>query len=103
VRESGQARWPSPIAWGLGSMVLLGAAGTVYYRVRATTTGAQPLPTVPTVTFASHWDVGTQQIEATAPLSSGSGLHLLSGVETATTTLETDHLVGTAHDTGGSR
>jgi len=84
-------------------MVLLGAAGTVYYRVRATTTGAQPLPKVPTVTFASHWDVGTQQIEATAPLSSGTGLHLVSGVETATTTLETDHLVGTAHDTGGSR
>jgi hypothetical protein len=56
------------------------------------------------VKFASHWDVGTQQIEATAPLSSGTGLRLLSGVEAAaTTTLETDHLVGTAHDTGGSR
>jgi hypothetical protein len=84
-------------------MVLLGAGGTAYYRVRATT-GAQPLPTVPTVKFASHWDVGTQQIEATAPLSSGTGLRLLSGVEAAaTTTLETDHLVGTAHNTGGSR
>jgi beta-lactam-binding protein with PASTA domain len=103
VRESGKARWPSPLAWGLGSMVLLGAGGTVYYRVRTTTTGAQPVPTVPTVTFAAHWDVGTQQIEAIAPLSSGTGLHLLSGVETAITTLETDHLVGTAHDTGGSR
>jgi beta-lactam-binding protein with PASTA domain len=103
LRESGKARWPSPLAWGLGSMLLLGAGGTVYYRVRTTTTGAQPVPTIPTVTFASHWDVGTQQIDATAPLSSGTGLHLLSGIETAITTLETDHLVGTAHDTGGSR
>ena len=102
MRESGQARWPSPIAWGLGSMVLLGAGGTVYYRVR-TTTGTPPAAMVPTVTFAAHWDLGTQQIESDAPLSSGAGLRLQSGVEAVTTTLETDDLVADRHDMGGTR
>ena len=37
-RRSGSGR--VRIAWGLGSMALLGAAGTVYYRVRTTTAGA---------------------------------------------------------------
>jgi hypothetical protein len=67
------------------------------------TNGAQPVPTMPTVKFDAHWDSGTQQIEATTTLTSGTDLQLVSGVETATTTLETDHLVGAAHDMGGSR
>jgi hypothetical protein len=100
--EPKRAGWPKAVAWGLGSLGLLGAGGTAYYRVRATN-GAQPVPTVPTVKFTAHWDSGTQQIDATAPLASGTGLRLVSGIETATTTLETDQLVGAAHDTGGTR
>ena len=102
AREPEKARWPKAVAWGLGSLALLGAGGTAYYRVR-TTNGAQPVPTVPTVTFAAHWDSGTQQIDATAPLASSTGLRLVSGVESASTTLQTDQLVGAAHDTGGTR
>jgi hypothetical protein len=82
-------------------VALLSAGGTAYYRVRMTN-GAQPVPIDPAVTFAAHWDSGTQQIDATAPASS-TGLRLVSGVETASKTLETDHLVGAAHDTGGTR
>jgi hypothetical protein len=82
-------------------VALLSAGGTAYYRVRMTN-GAQPVPIAPAVTFAAHWDSGTQQIDATAPLASSTGLRLVSGVETASTTLETDHLVGAAHDTGGT-
>jgi hypothetical protein len=102
VRESPTRRWPTPIAWGLGSLALLGAAGTAYYRVR-TTSGTQPVATIPTLTFAAHWDLGTQQIESEAPLSSGTGLRLQSGVEAVTTTLETEDLVAGTHETGGTR
>ena len=102
AREPEKARWPKAVAWGLGSLALLGAGGTAYYRVR-TTHGAQPVPTVPTVTFDAHWDSGTQQIDATAPLASSTGLRLVSGIESASTTLQTDQLVGAAHDTGGTR
>ena len=100
--EPEKARWPKAVAWGLGALALLGAGGTAYYRVR-TTHGAQPVPTVPTVTFDAHWDSGTQQIDATAPLASSTGLRLVSGIESASTTLQTDQLVGAAHDTGGTR
>jgi beta-lactam-binding protein with PASTA domain len=102
ARESEEPRWPKAIVWGLGSVALLSAGGTAYYRVRMTN-GAQPVAIAPTVTFAAHWDVGTQQIDAMAPLASSTGLRLVSGIEAASTTLETDHLVGAAHDTGGTR
>jgi hypothetical protein len=74
----------------------------VYYRVR-TTTGTPSVAPLPTVTFAAHWDQGTQQIDADTPLSSGAGVRLHSGVEAVTTTLETDDLVANTHETGGAR
>jgi beta-lactam-binding protein with PASTA domain len=98
VRETPKRQWPSPIALGLGTVALLAAAGTVYYRVRI----AQPVAT-PSITYAAHWDLGTQQIDAVAPLSLGVGLRLQSGVAAATTTLETHELVAKGHETGGTR
>ena len=83
-------------------MAVLGAAGTVYYRVR-TAKGTQPVAPQPNITYAAHWDLGTQQIEAVAPLSLGVGLRLRSGVAAGTTRLETDHLVARSHETGGAR
>lgn len=100
MRETPKRSWPSPIALGLGSVTLLGAAGTVYYRVR-TTNLAHATP--PNITYAAHWDLGSQQIEADAPLSRGAGLRLQAGFEAVTTTLETDHLVDQSHDMGGTR
>jgi hypothetical protein len=102
VRETPKRGWPSPIAMGLGSLTLLGAAGAVYYKLR-TPNGAQPMATLPTITYAAHWDLGAQQIEADEPLSSGAGLRLVSGVEAVTTTIETDDLVAKSHEAGGSR
>ena len=101
VREAPPRRsWPHPIALGLGSLALLGAAGTMYYRGR-TTSGTQPTATPPTVTYAAHWDIGAPQIGADVPLSNGAPLCLVPGVKAVTTTLETDDLVGAGHATGG--
>jgi hypothetical protein len=102
VRETPKRSWPSPILLGLGSVALLGGAGTVYYRAR-TANGMRPVTPPPTITYAAHWDLGTQQIEAVAPLSLGVGLRLESGVGAVTTTLETHDLVATNHETEGTR
>src|SRR5262245_44235525 len=98
VRETPKRSWPSPIALGLGSVALLGAAGTAYYRVRLASG-----TTLPSITYGAHWDLGTQQIDAVAPLTHGLALRLQSGVEAATTTLETNALVATSHQMGGAR
>ena len=88
-----------PIAMGLGSIALLGAVGTMYYRAR--TTSGTPVTTLPSITYAAHWDMGTPQIGADAALSNGAPLCLVPGVKAVTTTLETDDLVGAGDATGG--
>ena len=96
------ARWPRRLAWGLGSALLLTAGGAVYYRRATLGTGQQPV-TLPALAFGPHWDTGTQRIGPAGPLRNGAGLRLVSGLEMGTSNIEDDHLVGTAHDTGGLR
>jgi len=89
-----------PAALGLDSIALLAAAGTLYYRMR-TMTRTQPVATPLNITYAAHWDMGTPQIGADAPLSNGAPLCLVPGVKAVTTTLQTDDLVGAGHAAGG--
>ena len=95
--------WPSPIALALGSLTVLGVAGAVYYRVRITHVTQPVATTLPTITYAAHWDRGTQRIEAHVPLARGTGLRLQSGVDTITITLQTDDLVAKSHEREGAR
>jgi PASTA domain len=97
--ETPRARWPRGVVWGVASALVLTAGGAAYYR-RAKLEIHATVP-APTLGFAPHWDTGAQQIGPVGPLRASSGLRLVSGLEMATSTLEDDHLVGTAHDTGG--
>jgi len=73
----------------------------MYYRARTTHSVRQQPVTSLELNFVPRWDAGRQQIGPAGPLRSGSGLRLVTRLETGAPSLEDDHLVGAAHDNGG--
>jgi len=95
---------PNYLHYGVASALLLGAAASVmYYRARSTRGVRRQPVTSLKLNFVPRWDAGRQQIGPAGPLRSGSGLRLISRLETSTASLEADHLVSATHDDGGFR
>ena len=82
-----------PVAWSVGSVLALAAAGGMLYRYRPRRTTAPSAATVPAFEFPPHWDTGTVRIEPAGALCSGPGLRLVSGIELGSPRLDSEHLV----------
>jgi hypothetical protein len=80
------------VAWSVGSVLALAAAGGMLYRYRPRRTTA-PSAATAAFEFPPHWDTGTVRIEPAGALCSGPGLRLVSGIELGSPRLDSEHLV----------